>query len=378
MRSKAEVIATEFAGLHVLDIGGMGFGEDNAYERDLKAAWSHAAGRTIVDCSESADIRMDLNALPLRPLAHNRWDVAALFDTLEHLDHPVEVLRWIPSNRALVTLPNARSPIARYLEERGRFPHLFSFTAYTAGVLLQRAGWQVIHHEYLCGKWSPLTRFINAAGSLAPALVGTGILLTCARANPAMHADSPAAIRQTDVPVDPIFPDRWSPRAFQPDPIPDDQIRSLIEAARWAPSCFNEQPWLFCFANEPDARERILATLFERNRMWAKQAPLLMLLASRRVFVNTGKTNRHAGFDAGAAWLSLALQARRLGLYAHAMAGFDPEKALAITGLNGAEWDIRAAIAVGRRGDPAHLPEDLRAIESPNTRKPLADIMRRI
>jgi hypothetical protein len=81
----------------------------------------------------------------------------------------------------LVSVPNARSPLARRMEERGRFPHLFSFTAYTAGVLLARAGWRVERREYLFGKWSPLARCLNAAGSLAPALAGTGILLVCSR-----------------------------------------------------------------------------------------------------------------------------------------------------------------------------------------------------
>jgi nitroreductase len=176
--------------------------------------------------------------------------------------------------------------------------------------------------------------------------------------------------------VDPIFPDRWSPRAFQPDPIPEPQIRSLLEAARWAPSCYNEQPWLFCLAATPDARERVLAALVERNRLWARRAPLLILLAARRTFTATGKLNRHAGFDAGAAWLSLALQARRLGLHAHAMAGFNQDRALAAAGLDRTDWDILAAIAVGRHGDPADLPDDLRALETPNTRKPLADIIR--
>jgi nitroreductase len=180
--------------------------------------------------------------------------------------------------------------------------------------------------------------------------------------------------RIPEVEVDSMFIDRWSPRGFIDEPVPEHQVQSLFEAARWAPSCYNEQPWVFVYAVSRRDRQRFATALVEKNQLWASRAPLLMFVLARRTFVGTGKPNRHAAFDAGAAWMSLALQARRLGLYAHAMAGFDQEKAHEILGVPREEFEVMAAIAVGRRGDGSHLPEDLAAKEAPNLRKPLAAV----
>jgi nitroreductase len=103
-------------------------------------------------------------------------------------------------------------------------------------------------------------------------------------------------------------------------------------------------------------------------------APLLIFVTARKTFSKNAKPNRHAPFDAGAAWMSLALQARKLGLHAHAMAGFDRENAHDILGLPEEEFDIIAAVAVGRRVEPDKLPEDLAAGEAPNDRKPLSEV----
>jgi len=177
-------------------------------------------------------------------------------------------------------------------------------------------------------------------------------------------------LRTPAVDVDPMFIDRWSPRAFDPAPLPEPALKTLLEAARWAPSCFNEQPWLFLYAQEEKDRELFLSLLVEKNRSWACHAPLLMFLLARRQFKTTGHGNRHASFDTGAAWLSLALQARRLGLYAHAMAGFKQDKAYEALNVSRDEYEIMVAIAVGRHGDPAQLSSDLQAMERPNQRKP--------
>jgi nitroreductase len=174
--------------------------------------------------------------------------------------------------------------------------------------------------------------------------------------------------------VDTQFPDRWSPRAFAPDSLSEEYLKSLFEAARWAPSCYNEQPWLFFCASSYEDKERYASILFEKNRQWAKKAPVLLFVASRRNFSMTGKPNRHAGFDAGAAWMSIALQARKLGLYTHAMGGFDQEKAYEILELPKEDFEIFAAVAVGKKGSPESLPEDLRDMEKPNSRKPLSSI----
>ncbi|MEJ2470739.1 MAG: nitroreductase family protein [Desulfuromonadales bacterium] len=178
--------------------------------------------------------------------------------------------------------------------------------------------------------------------------------------------------------VDSMFVDRWSPRAFKPGPLSKEQIDSLFEAARWAPSCFNEQPWLFVYAAQEADRQRLLSALVESNQVWAKQASLLIFLLCRRCFEKSGKENRHAPFDAGAAWMALALQARKLGLHAHAMAGFSREKAYPILQVSAEDYDIMAAIAVGYRTDPESLPETLAAKEKPNQRKPKATIAREL
>ena len=181
--------------------------------------------------------------------------------------------------------------------------------------------------------------------------------------------------RIPDCEVDSMFTDRWSPRAFLPDPLSEQQIKALFEAARWAPSCFNEQPWLFVYATEPAKREKLISALVPKNQRWAAQCPLLMFALARKNFHQSGRENRHAPFDTGAAWLSLALQARRLGLYAHAMAGFNQEKAYQVLGVSKDEYHVMAAIAVGRKNESIdELPEDLRNMESPNTRKPSSEV----
>ena len=176
--------------------------------------------------------------------------------------------------------------------------------------------------------------------------------------------------RTPEADVDREFLDRWSPRAFRQDPITKDQVASLFEAMRWAPSCFNEQPWRLCYglAGEP-AHARIVGLLVEAN-LWAAKAPLLIVLFTRRNFSHNDKPNRTAAFDAGAAWMSLALAARKLGLYSHAMAGFDAQRAYSELGANQEIYEVQATIAVGALGDPATLPDTQRERETPRDRNP--------
>jgi len=182
--------------------------------------------------------------------------------------------------------------------------------------------------------------------------------------------------RNPDADIDSMFIDRWSPRAFDPTPLSSEQIGSLFEAARWAPSCYNEQPWLFIFACSEKDRARFLTALLPGNQAWAWRAPLLMFLLCRKSFSQNGKDNRHAPFDAGAAWMALALQARKLGLYAHAMAGFSRTKAFEVLGAPENEFDIMAAIVVGSRGEPSILSSETATKEKPNDRKPGHEVAR--
>jgi len=182
------------------------------------------------------------------------------------------------------------------------------------------------------------------------------------------------AHRDVQAEVCSCFPDRWSPRAFFEEPLRPEVVETLLEAARWAPSCFNEQPWTFHYARTRKGRERVLGLLDQGNRAWAARAPLLLLVSVRRRFHRGGAKNPYSSFDAGAAWMSLALQARHLGLYAHAMAGFDHDRAYGELGLSRDDHRVIAAIAVGRRGQAGRLPEDVRRRERPNGRKPSGEV----
>jgi nitroreductase len=153
------------------------------------------------------------------------------------------------------------------------------------------------------------------------------------------------------------------------------EIDALFEAPRWAPSAGNSQPWLFLYATTGPEREVLNSLLRENNRRWAPAAPLLIFVAARRANAE-GRPLRTAQFDAGAAWMSLAVQACMMGLVTHAMGGIVLDQAHEKLGLSPAEYDVICAIAVGRAGDKSLLPEDLAQREKPSSRKPLAEVAR--
>lgn len=183
--------------------------------------------------------------------------------------------------------------------------------------------------------------------------------------------------RQAEHPVEPFFLERWSPRAFTGEEIAPAELNSLFEAARWAPSSYNSQPWRFLYARRGTPQfETFLGLLNPFNQQWAKQAAVLIIVVSAKSFVRPGSTEviaaRSHSFDAGAAWANLALQASRLGWHAHGIGGFDPERTR--TELNVPDdYAVEIAIAVGRRGDKSLLPENFHAGETPNGRRPLAE-----
>lgn len=169
---------------------------------------------------------------------------------------------------------------------------------------------------------------------------------------------------ETQFPIHDLLRRRWSPRAFSEHMVEADTLRSLFEAARWAPSSNNEQPWHFILGTkaDPSAYDRLFACLKEGNKKWAFRAPVLMLSVARLNFEDEGTPNRHAWHDTGMAALSLSLQATALGLIAHQMAGFDVDKARAELGIP-AGFEPVAMIAVGYPADPAILDERLRQRE---------------
>jgi nitroreductase len=179
----------------------------------------------------------------------------------------------------------------------------------------------------------------------------------------------PSSSRLPEADVDPLFIGRWSTRAFSPRPLSQDVIRSLFEAARWAPSASNLQPWLFVYASDTETLPVARELLKENNQRWAGNAPLLVFVFSRRLHPETRQPLRTGAFDTGAAWFSLALQAEKLGLRTHAMGGIRHEHTYSTFGVPEDEFESLTAIAVGYPGDPRELPSDLAAKEAPNARK---------
>jgi nitroreductase len=180
-----------------------------------------------------------------------------------------------------------------------------------------------------------------------------------------------------DAPINELIRNRWSPRAFADKPIPPDVLRSLFEAARWAPSSNNEQPWTFLVAPKDDKEnfEKMLNVLVEFNAGWAKHAPVLMLAVAKLSFAKNNTPNRNAQYDTGSATAWLSVEATARGLFVHQMAGFDPEKARHAFGIP-VGWEAIAALAIGYPGDPGSLPDRLKERElAPRTRKPLSEFV---
>lgn len=183
--------------------------------------------------------------------------------------------------------------------------------------------------------------------------------------------------RTADHPIDPLFLERWSPRAFTGEAISEADLMTMFEAARWAPSSYNSQPWRFVYARRDTPHwEPMLSLLIEFNQSWAKTASAIVILASSSTMLPPGKTepvpSHSHSLDAGAAWCSFALQATKMGWYTHGMVGFDLQRAFAELNFP-AGYRVDAAIAVGRKGDKSMLPEFLAAREEPSPRKPLSE-----
>lgn len=182
-----------------------------------------------------------------------------------------------------------------------------------------------------------------------------------------------AVTRQVDWPIDPQFTDRWSPRAFSTEPITEEILKTLLEAARWAPSCYNEQPWRFIYALQDSDLAIFRRLIVDSNRSWADRVPSLVVAMARRHFSRNGKKNRYAEFDTGAAWMAIALQARTMGLYAHAMGGIHRERAYELLHIPREEYSIICGIAIGYYGDPALLTPEQRSNEHPTPRMPITE-----
>ena len=180
--------------------------------------------------------------------------------------------------------------------------------------------------------------------------------------------------RKADHSIDDIFIDRWSPRAMSGEPIPQDELNRLFEAARWAPSSGNTQPWRILYAHRDTEHWPVFFDLLvERNKMWCRNAAVLLVFISRLTNEQTGRPLVTHSYDTGAAWENLALQGTKRGLVVHGMAGFDYARAKATLNVPD-DFAVEAMAAIGRPGPVSVLPEDFQARESPNTRKPIGEL----
>jgi nitroreductase len=176
-----------------------------------------------------------------------------------------------------------------------------------------------------------------------------------------------------DYPIQELLAKRWSPYAFQDRPVPEDDLRSLFEAARWAASSFNEQPWTYIVATQedPEQFQQVLSCLVEFNQVWAKAAPVLALGIASLTSARNGQVNRAAVHDLGLAAGNLLVEATARGLVVHQMLGIFPDKARQVFDIPEG-FEAWTAIAIGYRGDPTSLPDALREREHlPRQRKPL-------
>ena len=182
--------------------------------------------------------------------------------------------------------------------------------------------------------------------------------------------------RTPDYPIETLFLDRWSPRSMSGEPLADGELMRLFEAARWAPSTYNEQEWRFLYARRDTPHwPSFFGLLMEANQVWCGKASVLIVVLSHKVFARNGEPNPVHTFDSGAAFENLALQGAAMGLVVHGMAGFDRVKTRATLGVPD-DYEVEAMVAVGHPGDPAELPPELQAREVPSGRKAVGEIIR--
>lgn len=182
-------------------------------------------------------------------------------------------------------------------------------------------------------------------------------------------------MRKAQFPINELFISRWSPRAMSGEPISNQELMSLFEAARWAQSSFNNQPWRFVYAHrDTPAWQPLFDLMVLFNQEWAKRAAVLLVVLSHKNFEKTGKPSRTHSFDTGAACMNLALQGHLMGLVVHGMEGFDYDKARTALQVP-QDYDVEAMFAIGKPGDVSVLPPEMQAREIPSDRKPVEAII---
>jgi len=183
--------------------------------------------------------------------------------------------------------------------------------------------------------------------------------------------------RTADHPIEKLLLERWSPRAFSSESITEDTLMTLFEAARWAPSSYNSQPWRFIYGlRDTPSFATILGLLVPANQAWAKHSAALVVVVSKTTMAPRGTempSHSHS-FDTGAAWQNIGLQATAMGWHTHGMTGFDIPRAATELGVPEG-YRVEAAFAIGKQGDKASLPEQMQAMEAPNGRNPVSSFV---
>jgi nitroreductase len=179
--------------------------------------------------------------------------------------------------------------------------------------------------------------------------------------------------RKADYPINSLFLDRWSPRAMSGEPIGETELLTLFEAARWAPSSYNGQPWRILYAHrDTENWPTFFNLLVEFNQTWAKNAAALAVLISKNTFDHNDQPSITHSFDTGAAWANLALQGTLSGLVIHGMQGFNYEKAKIDLKIPDG-YTVEAMAVIGKPGKKEELPDKLQERETPNDRRPLSE-----
>jgi nitroreductase len=184
-------------------------------------------------------------------------------------------------------------------------------------------------------------------------------------------------VRSSSYEINPLILNRWSPRSMTGEKLSYEELMSLFEAARWAPSSANSQPWRFIYATrDTEEWNTLFNLLVDLNKIWAKDAAVLIVVVSKKEFEYNGKVipSITHQFDTGAAWENLALEATSRGLVVHGIAGFDYERARRDLGIPNT-YEVLAMIAIGKRRLKENLPPALKEREVPSDRKPLEQIV---
>ena len=187
---------------------------------------------------------------------------------------------------------------------------------------------------------------------------------------------NPDDVRKPDRPIEPLLLRRWSPRAMTGAAVSASDLATLLEAARWAPSSYNEQEWRFLYAHREGRHwTTFFDLLTEGNRAWCHQAGVLIVMLSHKIFARNGRPNPAHSFDTGAAFENLALQGCAMELVVHGMMGFDSDRARTALEVPN-DYAVEVMVAIGHPGNPADLPGALQKIETPSQRTPVTDLIR--